>query len=1307
VIRRLVYLCWLCNFALAPSLLTSHASLLAYEGFDYPNGTTIAGQSGGAGWTNAWATGGGTFMGTNTAGSLSYTDASGHSLQTSGGSLVVGNPAGSSGTHATPNRPLNINLSGGAGTTAGPGGTIWISFLYQRLNFDLGTLPYLRQANFGLFQGSSEMASIGGPNTSATVSNVLSVWGTGSATHVVGSPFQAANYPINNGSTYFILVKVVTDNTNTADTAYLWFNWTNLLVEPDISTAAIVENEINLSGVNTLRFQAGNANANGSNAVFQVDELRVGTTFGEVAPSVSASQSPAVTSQPADQTVTTGDPATFNVSATGDAPLRYQWYFNTNTPLAEQTNASLTIASAQTNDAGGYSVVVTNGYGSATSVVATLTVVPPAPPSITVQPLDVAVVAGNPATFLVSATGHAPLHYQWYFNTNTLLVNRTNALLTVAGAQTNDAGGYSVIVTNSYGSATSVVATLTIISLSLESLPAFPGADGAAKYVTGGRGGMVYHVTKLDTNFNDAGAGGLRYGLTDANFPAGLPRTIVFDVAGVFWLGRYGAESNYDNGWNAGQSRYNFSGNTTIAGQTAPGPVIIMGGVTKASKTNTIIRNVMFAPGYGMQGFHEPPTPPTPGDFPDSYVYDALDLSGQNIMMDHLTTVYITDESISCNELANNLTIQNCNISQGQNYPQADAEATNLVYSGHALAHLLQAGSNARVSVLNNLYAHQKGRLPRVGSEVGTGAFNDFRNNVFYNWLGTAGYGVSSQPSFNNFINNFYLVGPGGDDPTGGTNYSIVNRPGGTGIFNGSSTNVTRAYVAGNLEDTNQDGDPNDTSSADGDFFSIAAQSAAYNVNIGVTLNAPAAFTNVLRYAGSRWWERPYVFTLGNTSAIVTNDIAVFLDERLIKETFTGTGKIMAWADDPFDTNSSEGWEWRSLLALRADITTGAAPFNRPAGWDTDGDGMPDVWELEHGLNPNVANNNGDFDNDGYTDLEEYLNDIAAWPAPGDVIFTGATNSRYAAIFNWQVNGQPVNVSGRGLVTTFSLWQPGRYDTAIINNRTVVVDAVGQHAGTLRLRDDAILNITNGWLKVSNTLEIATAGAATLNLSGGRLRVGTLNKGAGAGAFNFTGGTLSADVVGFNLVDQGGVIAPGDSAGQTHVLGSLTLQAGSSLAMELGATNSGQSDLIIVDGNLTLGGTLNVTNLAGFGAGTYTLITYGGALSGLLAMGTTPAGYPCTLNTNTPGQVRLVVGQQPGVEQPVFGGIGFVNGNVIMSGTGPTNGTYYLLAATNVALPLNLWTPLATNTFDAAGKFSVTNALDSNRPQTFFRLSLP
>jgi len=1173
-LNRLVKV-WLFIFLTCIGRYNSGAALLAYEGFNYPPGTSIAGQGGDSLWTSAWTAGFG--LGTNHATGLTYTDMNGHTLLTSGGSMVVGNPDGPTSSLAIPNRALNNNLSGGTGTTAGPGGTVWISLLYQRLNLEAGGAPYFRQANLGLCQGFVERLALGGPNTSATVSNVFSVWGDG-AVHSGSAPFQSAADPLLPATTTFILVKVVTDGTVGADSAYVWLNLTNLTAEPDNGTADLTDHEVDLSLVNTVWFRAAPYNANGTNAAFQVDELRLGTTFADVAPNAANAEAPTLLTDPEDVAVIEGQPASFTVAASGDAPLSYQWYFNMNTALSEATHLTYAIASTELGNAGGYSVVITNSFGAVTSRVATLTVETPAPPEIIAQPQSVTKPVGSPAVFSVAATGSAPLHYQWYHNTHTPLANGTDTSLSFTIASTNDSGGYLVIVTNNYGATTSIVAQLTAVLPP----PAFPGADGAAKYVSGGRGGNVYHVTQLDKNLNDSAPGTLKWCL---NQPG--PKTIVFDVAGVFWMGRYGAESNHNNGWNAGQSRINWSGDTTIAGQTAPGPVILMGGVTKFGSGNSILRNVMIAPGYGMQGFHEPPAAPTPGDFPDSYVYDAIDISGHDFMVDHVTTVYITDEAISCNELAYSLTIQNCNISQGQNYPQADAESSSVRYSGHALAHLLQAGSDAQISILNNLYAHNKGRLPRVGSEVGTGAFNDFRNNVFYNWLGTAGYGV--QVSFNNFINNFYLAGPGGDNPVGGSNSNIVNNSGGTGIFGGSS--VTWAYVSGNLKDTNKDGDPNDTSAADANFTSINPQSVANDVNIGLTLSARDAFTNVLSHVGSRWWERPYDFRLGNTGDITTNDINAYVNERLIKETVTGTGKIIAWADDPFNSDPNEGVEWRNLLALRADPDSGAAPFNRPAGWDTDQDGMPDTWETEHGLNPDVANNNEDFDGDLYTDLEEYVNEVAAWPAPGPIWFTGEDSTRYASIFNWRVYGVPVNISGKGTVPTFSQWQPSRHDTAVITNQTVFVDAVGQHAGDLKLMSSAALNITNGWLKVATRLENGAGCTATVSEHGALMTSNLLNAGTlrltGAAGLNVSGtftNTGTLDIMSWNGTLPGGWINLGTVLDGSLILITGYEVSGTDVSVSIQGYNGHLYQLQFRD-DLTSGGWENVgTAVAGANA---------------------------------------------------------------------------------------------------------------------------
>ena len=261
-----------------------------------------------------------------------------------------------------------------------------------------------------------------------------------------------------------------------------------------------------------------------------------------------------------------------------------------------------------------------------------------------------------------------------------------------------------------------LLALSTTASASLaRAIPAFPGADGASASAIGGRGGVVYHVTRLDGEIDgdrDA-VGTLAYGLDDDNFTVDgvvRPRTIVFDVGGTIWLGRRGE----DVGWDTRDS-LSVGSHLTIAGQTAPGGINILGGGLSVDGDNVIIRNVVIAPGYGVRSVN-----PTTG-YADRYTYDALDISGRNVLIDHVTAVFATDETISVNERAQDVTVQFSNISQGQNFPQADAEATAVVYTGHALGSLIQGGHGAKISFHHNLYAQQKGRLPRVGTELPEG----------------------------------------------------------------------------------------------------------------------------------------------------------------------------------------------------------------------------------------------------------------------------------------------------------------------------------------------------------------------------------------------------------------------------------------------------------------------------------------------------------------------------------------------------------------------------------------------------------
>ena len=163
---------------------------------------------------------------------------------------------------------------------------------------------------------------------------------------------------------------------------------------------------------------------------------------------------------------------------------------------------------------------------------------------------------------------------------------------------------------------------------------------------------------------------------------------------------------------------------------------------------------------------------------------------------------------------------------------------------------------------------------------------------------------------------------------------------------------------------------------------------------------------------------------------------------------------------------------------------------------------MPTYWELQHGLDPNARDDAGDFDSDGYTNLEEYLNDVAAWPA-------AERDCLQQREQRWSICPDSRTGMRIPMPRRFSLGSRRSYDTAVIDNGTVAVDAVGQHAGNLLLAtnpgDNATLNITAGWIKVEDAphglsdgitvIGDNNAATATLNLSGGKLTTKTLLKG--------------------------------------------------------------------------------------------------------------------------------------------------------------------------------------------------------------------
>jgi hypothetical protein len=175
------------------------------------------------------------------------------------------------------------------------------------------------------------------------------------------------------------------------------------------------------------------------------------------------SMAPFITTQPASQTVTAGQTAAFSVTSSGAAALSYQWSKN-GTAISDATSASYITPATATSDSGSqFTVVVSNSAGNVTSNAATLTVTSAAgPPSITTQPTSQTVAASQTATFHVTASGTAPLSYQWRKNGAAISGATSSAYTTPATTSADSGAQFTVAVSNSNGAVVSSAATLTV-----------------------------------------------------------------------------------------------------------------------------------------------------------------------------------------------------------------------------------------------------------------------------------------------------------------------------------------------------------------------------------------------------------------------------------------------------------------------------------------------------------------------------------------------------------------------------------------------------------------------------------------------------------------------------------------------------------------------------------------------------------------------------------------------------------------------------------------------------------------------------
>lgn len=465
-----------------------------------------------------------------------------------------------------------------------------------------------------------------------------------------------------------------------------------------------------------------------------------------------------------------------------------------------------------------------------------------------------------------------------------------------------------------------------------ERTPAFPGAEGFGRYVTGGRGGAVYHVT----NLNDSGEGSLRWALEQNG-----TRTIVFDISGTIHL----------------KSSLNIKGgNLTIAGQTAPGDGICVADYpVSIHANNVIIRYMRFRLGNkyvtenGADG------------------WDGLGaMDQQDIMVDHCSVSWSIDECLSIYGVKN-ATVQWCISSQ------------SLQDAGHSKGSHGYGGNwgGSGITYHHNLMAHHESRVPRLGPRYTTQLDErmDMRNNVFYNWAGNGCYGGEAMNV--NIVNNYYKPGPG----TAQISSTKQRRIAGIGIRTTQYvTNYTaykptehiwgKFYVNGNVNPKYSDvtndnwtyGIYNQISNSDND--GLYTQATKDTIKLGkpidfvyvTTHSANDAYPRVLSYAGC-------------SKVRDAVDQLIVSDTQNGKATYTGSGNHLGIIDSQEDNKPADAAsDWSAWPTLVSEIVP----------TDTDGDGMPDAWENAHGLNPNDATDGSIVGADGYTNLENYLNSLVA-----------------------------------------------------------------------------------------------------------------------------------------------------------------------------------------------------------------------------------------------------------------------------------------------------------------------------------------
>lgn len=451
---------------------------------------------------------------------------------------------------------------------------------------------------------------------------------------------------------------------------------------------------------------------------------------------------------------------------------------------------------------------------------------------------------------------------------------------------------------------------------------AFPGAEGGGRYTTGGRGGKVIYVTSLEDNDNP---GTLRWAVT-----RDYPRTVVFKVSGVIFL----------------EKRLKITGdNITIAGQTAPGDgICIAGNGVTINADNVIIRYLRFRTGdYGAAKASQE---------------DALGSRyHKNLIIDHCSMSWSTDEcgSFYANE---NFTLQWCILSESlkNSLHEKGSHGYGGIWGGKnaSFHHNLLSCHESR----NPRFDHPLIYLPNVTLEEFRGNV-DFRNNVIYNWGHQSSYG--GEGGRFNMIGNYYKPGPATSPKTLDRFITVYGR---TPDLHNKKEKVyyespyPDLYMEGNILEGNKEISSDNYAGVK--YASTGGEKGRF-LKEPLTINGKKE-----NHTGTQTASEAFQLVCASAGASLYRDA---IDRRIIKDALNGT----ATCND--GGNGSTGGHIDTQAAV------GGLPVYRStaAPADSDGDGMPDKWEMEHKLNPEDPSDGAAIDRkSGYSFLEIYLNDLVS-----------------------------------------------------------------------------------------------------------------------------------------------------------------------------------------------------------------------------------------------------------------------------------------------------------------------------------------